>query len=79
MARVEIEFTVEPFAVGEPGPHVQAAIAAARTAGFDPEIGPFGTMLRAEMKPGADVVSAVVAAAMAAGAERLSVTITAID
>jgi uncharacterized protein YqgV (UPF0045/DUF77 family) len=78
MAQVEIEFTVEPFTAGDLGPHVHAAIAAARAAGFEPEIGPFGTSLRAEAQVGAAVISDIVAAAMAEGAARVSVTVTAI-
>ena len=78
MAQVEIEFTVEPFTAGDPGPHVHSAIAAVRTAGFEPEIGPFGTSFQAEARDGAAVVGDVVAAAMAAGAQRVSVTVTAI-
>ena len=78
MAQVEIEFTVEPFTAGDPGPHVRAAIAAAQDAGFEPAVGPFGTSFRAESHRGAEVVGDVVTAAMAAGAERVSVTVTAL-
>ena len=38
-----VEFTVEPFVAGEPGPHVQAAIEAARRSGLAVDVGPFGT------------------------------------
>ena len=41
-----VEFTVEPFVAGEPGPHVQAAIEAARRSGLAVDVGPFGTSVR---------------------------------
>jgi len=40
-----VEFTVEPFVEGSPGPHVQAALDAATSSGLDVEFGPFGTHL----------------------------------
>ena len=39
----ELEFTVEPFVEGQPGPHVQAALDAATDAGADVEFGPFSS------------------------------------
>jgi len=36
-----VEFTVEPFVDGEPGPHVQAAVDAAEASGLTTEFGPF--------------------------------------
>ena len=40
-----LEFTVEPFVEGAPGPHVTAAVAAADALGATVEFGPFGTTL----------------------------------
>ncbi len=34
-----VEFTVEPFVEGRPGPHVAAAIDAARASGADVDVG----------------------------------------
>jgi len=71
-----VEFTVEPFVEGRPGPHVMAAVAAAESAGAQIEFGPFGSLGRAP----ADRVEAVVAdltrAAFAAGASRVTIQVT---
>jgi uncharacterized protein YqgV (UPF0045/DUF77 family) len=75
MASVRVEFLVEPFAEGRPGPHVRAAIDAVRAQGLEPEVGPFGT----SVVTGADGVGAlvgeVVAAALAQGASRVAVQV----
>jgi len=67
-----VEFTVEPFVAGEPGPHVQAAIAAARRSGLAVDVGPFGTSVSGDDERVLDAVDAVVRAAVAAGASRVS-------
>src|SRR5215218_4217948 len=41
MPSVRIEFLVEPFTEGRPGPHVQAGIEVVRARGLEPEVGPF--------------------------------------
>ena len=38
-----VEFTIEPFVEGEPGPHVRAAVEAAEADGVTVDFGPFGT------------------------------------
>jgi uncharacterized protein YqgV (UPF0045/DUF77 family) len=67
-----VEFTVEPFVAGEPGPHVQAAIAAARRSGLAVDVGPFGTSVSGDDDRVLDTLDAVVRAAVAAGASRVS-------
>ncbi|HET6950328.1 MAG TPA: hypothetical protein VFI47_08135 [Acidimicrobiales bacterium] len=42
-----VEFTIEPFVEGEPGPHVRAAVDAARASGLAVDFGPFGTTVSA--------------------------------
>ena len=37
-----MEILVEPFKENDPGPHVIAAVDAARAAGLDVDMGPFG-------------------------------------
>ena len=68
----ELEFTVEPFVEGRPGPHVTAAVEAATSSGADVEFGPFGTTCRAadDVMPG--IVGAITAAAFANGATHVS-------
>lgn len=76
-ARVVVEFTVEPFVEGRPGPHVLAALAAVRALGVDPVMGPFATSVRVEADEAAAVAEAVVRAALGAGATRVSVSVEA--
>jgi len=68
----ELEFTVEPFVEGRPGPHVTAAVEAATASGAEVEFGPFGTTCRAadDVMPG--IVAAIAAAAFANGATHVS-------
>ncbi len=40
---LHLEFTVEPFVEGNPGPHVLAAVAAVEQHGIHVEFGPFGS------------------------------------
>jgi len=71
-----VEFTVEPFVEGAPGPHVQAALDAAEASGLQVEFGPFGTALSGDDE--AEVlatVDAVVRAAVGAGASRVVVQV----
>ena len=70
------DFTVEPFVPGAPGPHVLAAIDAARQAGATLVVGPFGNEVTAD--DDAIVLSAVaraLEAGIAAGATRLAVEV----
>ena len=69
------EFTVEPFVDGDPGPHVIAAVAAVRDLGFDPEIGPFGTVITGEAAAVTDAVAAMLRAARESGATRVAVQV----
>jgi uncharacterized protein YqgV (UPF0045/DUF77 family) len=70
------EFTVEPFVDGAPGPHVTAALEAARESGLDPEFGPFGTTLEGDDEAVLAAVDAVARRTMALGATRLSLQLS---
>ena len=67
-----VEFTIEPFVEGEPGPHVRAAVDAARRSGLSVDFGPFGTSVAGEDGPVLDAVDGILRAATAAGATRVS-------
>ena len=73
--RARAEFTVEPFVDGDPGDHVAAAIEAVRSIGLEPEIGPFATSVRGNALTVTAAVAALLEAARAAGADRVSVQI----
>lgn len=70
------EFTIEPFVEGDPGPHVKAAVAVAEAVGLDVEVGPFGTAVEGNTASVLDAVDAVVRAAVANGATRVSLQLT---
>ncbi len=70
--RLRVEFTVEPFVPGSPGPHVTAAIAAVESAGFAADVGPFGTAFEAPAVDAPGVVAALLVAAHANGASHVS-------
>jgi uncharacterized protein YqgV (UPF0045/DUF77 family) len=69
---LHVEFTIEPFVEGHPGPHVRAAIEAAEHSGLAVDIGPFGTSVSGADDDLLDAIDATVRAAVAAGATRVS-------
>ena len=72
-----VEFTVEPFVEGSPGPHVQAALDAAEASGLHVEFGPFGTLVSGDDETEVlDTIDAVVRAAVGAGASRVAFQLT---
>jgi uncharacterized protein YqgV (UPF0045/DUF77 family) len=68
-----VEFTIEPFVEGRPGPHVTAAIAAAEARGLDVEVGPFGSSVVVDLAEIGSLIGAISDAAMANGATHVSV------
>lgn len=72
---LQLEFTVEPFVEGQPGPHVTAAVSAAEAVGGSIEFGPFGTTCTASDDTMPDVVAALVRAAFANGASHVSLAV----
>jgi uncharacterized protein YqgV (UPF0045/DUF77 family) len=75
MTRLRLEFTVEPFREGGPGPHVLAAVQAVRDAGLVPEDGPFGTSVEGEADHIHALLGPLSAAATAAGATGLRASV----
>jgi uncharacterized protein YqgV (UPF0045/DUF77 family) len=70
------EFTVEPFVDGKPGPHVQAAIAAAEASGANVAVGPFGTAVQGDPDLVLAAVDAVLRASTEAGATRVTLQLS---
>jgi len=70
---LEIEFTVEPFIEGSPGPHVTAAVAAVEKNGVAVEFGPFGSSFTAPDSRTPAIVADLLAAAYGNGATHVSV------
>lgn len=72
---LRVEFTVEPFIEGRPGPHVLAAVAAAEQLGVPVEFGPFGSACTIDDHQVGQVVGAVVQAAVANGATNVTLDV----
>ena len=68
----ELEFTIEPFVEGQPGPHVRAAVEAVEALGVPVEFGPFGSSCRAAATTMPSVVAAIVQEAFGNGASHVS-------
>ena len=73
---LRIEFTVEPFHDGAPGPHVHAAVEAARAAGLAVDFGPFGSSVEGDDDQVLNAADALTRAAIAAGANRVSMQVS---
>jgi uncharacterized protein YqgV (UPF0045/DUF77 family) len=73
---LRIEFTVEPFHDGAPGPHVRAAVEAAHSYGLAVDFGPFGSSVEGDDDQVLAAADAVTRAAMGAGATRVSMQVT---
>lgn len=74
-----VEFTVEPFVEGQPGPHVTAPVEALRSLGLDVEFGPFGSECVVDAERAPDAVAAIVRAAIDNAATHITIDVTAID
>lgn len=72
----KVDFTVEPFTDGQLGPHVHAALAAARQSGYEPEVGPFGSSMSGPVDSVLAAASAALGAAFHAGATGVAMTVT---
>lgn len=75
---LRVEFLVEPFVEGRPGPHVAAAVAAVETRGHQVDFGPFGSSFDAESDEVGAVVGALLSAAYGAGATSVHVQVMAL-
>ena len=75
----QLEFTVEPFVEGRPGPHVTAAVDAATAAGAEIDFGPFGSTCLADESAMPAIVAAITRAAFANGATHLSLHVARLD
>jgi uncharacterized protein YqgV (UPF0045/DUF77 family) len=69
--QITVEFLVEPFVEGAPGPHVTAALATLERDGLAIEVGPFSTEVRGPLADTADAVRDVIVVAIEQGATRI--------
>lgn len=73
-AVLTLEFTIEPFVEGHPGPHVLEAVAAAEALGAVVEFGPFGSSCTMPATAAAAVAQAVIATAFRHGATHVQLS-----
>jgi hypothetical protein len=73
-----LEFTIEPFVAGHPGPHVLRAVAAAEALGVTVEFGPFGSSCSVTPERAGEVARAILDAAVAHGATHVSLHVSAL-
>lgn len=75
MSAVVVEFTVEPFVEGRPGPHVTGAVAAVEAHGIAVEFGPFGSSFTVDVGAMPAVVADMMRTAYDNGATIVSVSV----
>ena len=74
-----LEFTIEPFVEGQPGPHVVKAVEGVEALGVPVEFGPFGSSCVADAATMPEVVATVTREALANGATHVSLHVEAGD
>jgi uncharacterized protein YqgV (UPF0045/DUF77 family) len=72
---LRVEFTIEPFAQGDLGPHVRAAVDATERSGLAVELGPAVTAVSGDEEAVLTAVDGIVRAATADGATRVSLQV----
>ena len=75
MTTLVVEFTVEPFVEGQPGPHVKQAVAAVERHGLKVDFGPFGSSFSVDVEQMPTVVADMMRAAYSNGATFVSVSV----
>lgn len=75
MPLVVVEFTVEPFVEGKPGPHVTQAVAAVEQHGISVDFGPFGSTFSIDVDAMPGVIADMMRAAYSNGATFVSVSV----
>jgi hypothetical protein len=74
-----VEFTIEPFIEGAPGPHVTEAVAAVEAHGLTVDFGPFGSSFSVPEERVPQVVGDLLRVAYANGATYVSVDVGRLD
>lgn len=72
---VAVEFLVEPFNEGRPGPHVKAAIDAFEGAGLRPVVGPFSSAAEGDLDAVASAVAEMIKRSVVAGADSIRIRV----
>lgn len=70
---------MQPFKENDPGPHVAAAVEALRSAGLDPDMGPFATTAEGDLETVVETVATMLTAAFANGATSVNLQVDVTD
>lgn len=73
MTTCTVDFAIEPFVEGSPGPHVVAGIQAIEAKGLEVTMGPFGSTVTGSVETVSEAIRAMVDAAVKDGAHRVLV------
>lgn len=74
-----VEFTIEPFVEGDPGPHVTSAVAAVEAHGISVDFGPFGSLFSVDAETLPIVVADLLRVAYGNGATFVNVSVSRFD
>jgi uncharacterized protein YqgV (UPF0045/DUF77 family) len=74
-----VEFTIEPFVEGDPGPHVTAAVAAVEAHGIAVDFGPFGSLFSVDAETLPVVIADLLRVAYGNGATFVNVSVSRFD
>lgn len=74
--RCRLEFLIEPFAEGNPGPHVLRSLEVLRRAGLEVVLGPFGNTVDGSEETLTSVLPMIVESAFEKGASRILLNLT---
>lgn len=75
MSQCTVEFVIEPFVEGSPGPHVLSGIEVMAARGLAVSMGPFGSTVTGEVTELSDAIGAMVISAARDGAQRVLVEV----
>ncbi len=71
-----LEFLVEPFTEGNPGPHVLGSLQTLRNSGLEVVLGPFGNMMEGDYETVTSVLPMFLRSALEKGATRILINLT---
>ena len=74
--RCRLEFLIEPFMEGNPGPHVLSSLEVLRNAGMEVVLGPFGNTAEGEEETLTSLLPMIVQSAFEKGASRILLNLT---
>jgi uncharacterized protein YqgV (UPF0045/DUF77 family) len=74
--RIRVEFTIEPFIEGTPGPHVKSALDQLRARGIEPDVGPFASTVEGEHHVILKALEPMITASLANGASNVALGVS---